>query len=115
MHICWLFFKEWQLNVSGREDQCLVLRINGLFHLLIDGVFLGVIIEFLPFDPNLFEVSKHPMLFSILFQGPSFLGSLHLYMKCLEVERTSIYALRKGLHLESYSRDRIGTGMDMDS
>ena len=75
-----------------------MLRINELFHLLLDGVFLGVITQFLSFDPNLFGVSKHPMLSSILFQGPSLLGSLHLYIfTCLEVERKSIYALRKGL------------------
>ena len=67
-----------------------MLRINGLFHLLIDGVFLVVITQFLSFDPNLFEVSKHPIFLPSFFKAYHFLGSLHLYMKRLEVERKSI-------------------------
>ena len=76
------------------------------------GIF-GVITQFLSFDPNRFEVSKHAMFFPFFFKAHHF-WDLYIFT-CLEVERNSIYALRKRLHLESYSGDGIGTGMDMDS
>ena len=43
-----------------------MVRINGLFHLLINGVFLGVITHLLTIDPNFLE---HP---SVLYKSFTF-------------------------------------------
>ena len=63
-----------------------MVRINGLFHLLINGVFLGVITHLLTIDPNFLE---HPSVF--FTRGSFFFSKMHSFFYPYTLQETNIF------------------------